>query len=75
VVIEAVVRVLRVIPLHDRFVIWPAYILVLGPVCLVVSVVFYVVVERPFMTSRPASPGSVGGLAVVSRLASVRRLG
>jgi peptidoglycan/LPS O-acetylase OafA/YrhL len=59
VVIEALARLLRWLPL--------CYLLILGPACLCASAVFYVVVERPFMTASPIVPSSIGRLAFIRR--------
>jgi len=67
VVIEALAQLLRRVPLDNPAVIWPAYILILGPACLCVSGVFYTLVERPFMSSIPIVPGGAGRFAFVRR--------
>jgi peptidoglycan/LPS O-acetylase OafA/YrhL len=53
--------VLARLPLHDPVLIWGVWFLVLPPAAIVVGLVFYVAVERPFMTTRgrratPACP-------------------
>jgi peptidoglycan/LPS O-acetylase OafA/YrhL len=53
VVVEAMTSLLRRLPLHHAAAIWGIYILVLAPASLAVGLVYYVVIERPFMTPYP----------------------
>lgn len=53
IVIEAVARLLRRVPLHNAAAIWVSYIVVLVPASLLIGCLYYLVVERPFMTGLP----------------------
>jgi len=58
VVIEALAHVLWHIRLTEPAEIWGLYIVVLGPVSLCVSGLFYIAIERPFMTPSAHLPGA-----------------
>jgi peptidoglycan/LPS O-acetylase OafA/YrhL len=58
VVIEAFAHILWHIRLTEPAEIWGLYIVVLGPVSLCVSGLFYIAIERPFMTSDTHLPGA-----------------
>ena len=53
VVIEAISSLLNRLPMHSGVAIWGMDILVLTPSVLAAGLLYYVVVERPFMTSSP----------------------
>ncbi len=61
VVVEGLASViLRRVRLHGAPAVWGVHLLVLIPAALAMSTVFYLVVERPFMTTRTAASRSTG---------------